>query len=67
MESDVTVLFFLHVHRRRVHPALVSGVIRRIRCAGDVDVAPITSRSHNVHNVAILLRKCVHVSCCYVM
>jgi len=57
-------MLFLDVHRRKVHLASVSDVIRRIHCAGDADVALITSRSLNVHSVAIQLRKCVHVSCC---
>lgn len=55
-------MLLLDVRRRRVLPALVSGVIRRTRCAGDADVARTTSRSRNVRSAAIRLKKCVRVS-----
>lgn len=59
----VQSVFLFNVHRRRVHPVLVNGVIRRIHCAEDVDVVLTTSKSQNVLNVAIQPRRCVHVSC----
>lgn len=48
---------FCNVHRRRVHPALVSVAIRRTHCADDVDVVHITFKNHNVHNVDTLRKR----------
>lgn len=59
----VQSVFLFNVHRRRVHPVLVNGAIRRTHCAEDVDVVLTTSKSRNVLNVAIQPRRCVHVSC----
>lgn len=60
-------LYWFSDHRRRVHPALVSVVIRRTRCAGDAGVARTTFRSHNAPNVDTQKRKCVHVSYYFIL